>query len=71
MSRELGCPMKQRPKPLEPVKPEKAGNLLGEVPFDVPYAGCSHLDCLFECDIANGHCERLELAFLAAGYQRL
>jgi hypothetical protein len=62
--------MKKRPKPVDPVKPDKAGNLLGEVPMDVAYAGCSHQDCLFECDLATGHCERLEQAFIRAGYAR-
>lgn len=59
--------LKKRPGPIEPVKDFKNGNLLGEVPLDVPYAGCSHLDCIKGCDLGKGHCQRLEVAFLAAG----
>lgn len=61
--------MKKRPGPIEPVLAEKKGNLLGEVPLDVPYAGCSHQDCLPQCSLAKGHCERLERAFIKAGYE--
>lgn len=48
----------------------KTGNLFGEVPLDVAYAGCSHLDCLSGCDAMRGHCQRLENAFIAAGYDK-
>lgn len=58
----------KRPKVTGDVKPGKRGNLLGEVPLDVPYAGCAHLDCLPGCDLAKNHCERLALAFRKAGY---
>lgn len=55
--------------PDAPVKVLKQGNLFGEVPLDVPYAGCSHFDCLEGCNIGKGHCERLEIAFRVAGYK--
>ncbi len=49
-------------------KSVKKGNLFGEVPFDVAYAGCQHLDCLPGCAPLRGHCERLRLALIKAGY---
>lgn len=49
-------------------KPGKAGNLFGEVPLDVPWAGCDHLDCVPGCDFSKHHCERLAQAFKRAGY---
>lgn len=61
---------KPRPKPLERQHVLKLGNLFGEVPLDVAYAGCSHLDCIRGCDLGKGHCQRLEDAFIAAGYAR-
>lgn len=60
--------MRRRPRPIEPVKVLKMGNLYGEVPLDVGYAGCSHLDCIPGCNLGKGHCQRLEDAFDAAGY---
>lgn len=59
---------KKRPGPVEPVKVFKMGNLFGEVPLDVGYAGCSHQDCIAGCNVGKGHCQRLEDAFVAAGY---
>lgn len=47
----------------------KEGNLFGEVPLDVPYAGCAHSDCIEGCNLGKGHCQRLEDAFVAAGYR--
>lgn len=61
-------PIPIRPKPTGDVKPGKRGNLLGEVPLDVPYAGCAHLDCLPDCNMSKNHCERLARAFHKAGY---
>jgi hypothetical protein len=46
----------------------KVGNLFGEAPLDVPYAGCSHFDCIDGCNLGKGHCQRLEDAFKSAGY---
>lgn len=60
--------LKKRPGPVEPVKVFKIGNLFGEVPLDVGYAGCSHQDCIDGCNLGKGHCQRLEDAFKAAGY---
>jgi hypothetical protein len=62
--------MKRRPRPIERIQSGKEGNLLGEVPLDVAYAGCSHMDCLPKCSLAKGNCERLEQAFIKAGYAR-
>jgi hypothetical protein len=53
------------------VHPLKWGNLFWEVPLDVAYAGCAHLECIEGCNIGKGHCQRLENAFEAAGYARL
>ncbi len=60
--------MKKRPQPIERIHALKVGNLFGEVPLDVPYAGCSHLDCINGCNLGKGHCQRLEDAFKGAGY---
>lgn len=59
---------KQRPKSPGPIHFLKSGNLFGEVPLDVPYAGCSNSDCIKGCNLGKGHCQRLENAFRAAGY---
>lgn len=57
-----------RPKQRGDTKPGKTGNLLGEVPLDVPYAGCWNLDCIAGCDLSKNHCQRLADAFRRAGY---
>jgi len=60
--------LKKRPQPFGKVRVLKIGNLFGEVPLDVAYAGCSDQECIPGCNLGKGHCQRLEDAFEAAGY---
>lgn len=41
------------------------GNLFRQYPaaFMKTWDGCAHLDCLTECAVQHGHCERLQRAF--------